>query len=101
MNSDWVNVETVDKVVDDLIENLGAEDKHYLMSMKEKDLISLHFTFGMGIRNHYGLWMDNDLLKADCKKALEEKGHPEPDHPDSMSTIIIERLYNKLKGKET
>lgn len=101
MNADWEGMESIEDVVQQIIEDISKEDRSYLSRLKgmaEKDLISLHFTLGMGIRNHFGLWTDNDLLKAECAKLLTEEGHEEPNHPDSMSSLIIRRLHANLNS---
>ena len=78
---------TVEEAVERLIEELPEESKEQLRRMEKDDLIRTHFALGMWIRNHYGLWHGNTTLKEDAGA----------DHADSVSMIIIERLWERLR----
>jgi hypothetical protein len=46
--------ETVDEAVDRLVSEMSLRDRTTLLKMAEDDLVSLHFTVGMWIRNNCG-----------------------------------------------
>ena len=50
-----------------------------------------HFGFGMYLRNYWGLWGNNDLVKFFNKFEIF--------HPDDMSGIILECFHQKVKNK--
>jgi len=56
--------------------------------MRKEELISLHFTLGLDIRNRDGLWSGNESL------VLSACGTP--CHPDDASMRIIEALWRQL-----
>ncbi len=62
----------------------------YIKKMKSDDLISLHMSLGLWIRNEFGLWNDEcpwtNGGQADDKK-----------HPDNYSFKIIEQIWDKLQ----
>ncbi len=53
---------TIDKAMDRLLHELPDEDKERLRALSASDLIDLHFSLGMYIRNAFGLWQGNDSL---------------------------------------
>jgi hypothetical protein len=52
---------TVDEAVHDLVSTLSTVDKLKIQRTAKENLISLHFSLGLKIRNEYGLWRGNDL----------------------------------------
>lgn len=82
--------QTVQATVSDLLSRLSEADKTSLRQMKESDLALLHFGWGMGIRNHYGLWRGNRaLIKDACGEGC---------HPDDASGVIIKAVWQALQG---
>lgn len=79
--------QTVAEAVALLLAELKAEDKAHIRAMKKDDLIDLHFSLGMYIRNHLGLWQGNEALLADCGRI----------HPDDASGVILEALWAELQ----
>ena len=84
---------TVDEAVDRLIEELSLKDKTTLSNFSEDELINLHINLGAYIRNEFGLWFGNEDLMASCCKIAEM----DKIHEDTASSIIIERLWERLK----
>jgi hypothetical protein len=78
--------ETVDKAVDQLVVILDGEQKATLAAMREEDLIDLHFSLGMAIRNAFRLHEPGSQLLASCGVA----------QPDDASEVIIRELWKKL-----
>jgi hypothetical protein len=78
---------TVDETVTQLIFVLDNEHKQFIATMPESDLINLHFSLGIKIRNAFGLHnQDSPLLKS--------LGYFV--HPDDVSMVIINALWKKL-----
>ena len=62
--------ETVDEAVDRLMMILDGEQKIAIAVMQEEDLIDLHFSLGMAIRNAFGLHEPRSKLLASCRRAM-------------------------------
>ncbi len=78
--------ETVEEAVDRLMIILDGEQKIAIASMQENDLIDLHFTLGMAIRNGFGLHNADNKLIASVNKC----------HPDDACEMIVKALWHKL-----
>ena len=81
--------ETVDEAVDRLMMVLDDEQKIDIATLQEYDLIYLHFTLGLAIRNAFGLHNADSKLLASCNTAI---------HPDDVSGLIIKALWEQLSG---
>ena len=79
--------ETVDEAVDRLMIVLDDEQKIDIATLQEDDLIYLHFSLGIAIRNAFGLHHANSKLLASCNSAI---------HPDDVSEVIIKALWEQL-----
>lgn len=77
---------TVCEAVARLLSILNDEDKTAIASMREEDLIDLHFGLGAEIRNAFGLHDKNSRLLADCGAV----------HPDDASDVIINKIWERL-----
>ena len=64
---------TVDDAVKRLIANMPLKFKVDLSKMDEGELINLHFTFGVFIRNQFGLWNENVDLLNDCRRIIRDR----------------------------
>lgn len=84
--------ETVSEAVDRLVLELPQIDKVRISSMDEHELIDLHFSLGMGIRNDFGLWAGNKKLMESCREISGD----EKLHIDDASLVIIRELWDKL-----
>jgi hypothetical protein len=80
--------ETLDEAVERLIFILEDEHKAALAIMQEKDLIDLHFSLGMAIRNAFDLHVPWSKLLASCGVA----------YPDDTSGVIIQGLWFRLNN---
>jgi hypothetical protein len=58
---------------------LDGEQKITIATMQEEDLIALHFSLGMAIRNAFGLHKSDSKLLMSCGVI----------HPDDASGVII------------
>jgi len=84
---------TVDEAIERLISEMPLKVKVILANMKEVDLISLHPTLGLYIRDKFGLWSGNEELMESCGSLMGEKKINE----DSASQFIIRKLWEKLR----
>jgi len=80
--------ETIAEAVGRLMLILDGEQKIAIASMQEDDLIDLHFSLGMLIRNGFSLHQPGSKLLADCEVI----------HPDDASGVIVKALWDKLVG---
>ena len=78
--------ETVTDAVEFLLSVLNNEQKSNIAAMKEDDLIDLHFSLGLAIRNAFRLHDLGSKLIADCDVV----------HPDDASGVIIKELWSRL-----
>ncbi|MDB5330944.1 MAG: hypothetical protein JWP03_2095 [Phycisphaerales bacterium] len=81
---------TVSEAVDRLLLSLSEEDKALIRGTEKVDLIRFHRSWGMGIRNGFGLWGTNKTLIS----ALP----PESRWADDSSMFIIEQVWERLRG---
>lgn len=75
--------ETVDEAVDRLMIVLDDEQKIAIATLQEADLINLHFSLSIAIRNAFGLHNADSKLLASCNNAT---------HPDDASGVIVKAL---------
>jgi hypothetical protein len=72
---------------------MGPEAVQRLRSLAKDELIELHFSLGLNIRNSFGLWGGNQALLDSCAKAAGA-----PPEPDSVSMMIITRAWEMVHG---
>ena len=80
--------ETVDEAVERLMSVLEDEHKAVLAFVQEEDLIDLHFSLGLAIRNAFDLHVPWSNLLASCAVV----------HPDDASGLIIQALWRRLRA---
>jgi len=78
---------TVDDAVTKILAEMSEADKAAIRAKKKDELIEYHMSWGLGIRNYYGLWNGNYSLLADCHT----------DVPDGAAMVIIEAAWQKLQ----
>jgi hypothetical protein len=61
--------------------------------MDEGELVNLHFTFGVFIRNQLELWNENTDLSNDCRKLSGIDFL----NADDATAFIIRELWNRLR----
>jgi hypothetical protein len=79
--------ESLDEAIDRLMSILSADEKATIAAMREKDLIDLHFSLGMAIRNAFELHAPDSKLKASLGQLIQA---------DDVSAEIIRKLWLKL-----
>ncbi|WP_431065683.1 DUF6794 domain-containing protein [Methylotuvimicrobium sp.] len=67
---------------------LSGEEKLMIALMPEDDLIDLHFSLGLAIRNAFGLHEPGSKLLASCGTS----------HPNDASGVIISALWRALQA---
>jgi hypothetical protein len=77
---------TITETVDRLLTVLDDEHKVAIAAMPQEELINLHFSLGMAIRNAFGFWDSQSPLLNSCK----------PSHPEDISDQIIHELWQRL-----
>ena len=85
--------QTVVEAVDRLISELPRKDKTKIANMDEEDLIVLHFSLGMYIRDKFGLWSGNGKLMESCCHVSGDDNL----HEDDASSVIIKELRKELR----
>ena len=81
---------TLEDALDRILRGLSDEDRAWVASTSESDLILFHHGWGTGIRNSFGLCGRNTALLSDCGSADM--------HADDASGVIIQAVWNKLHG---
>jgi len=81
---------TLEEVLKEIMDTLPLPERINLKKTRWDNLILLHHTFGMQIRNHFLLWDGNTNLAKDM-------GLKEGAHADEVSQKIIEELWKKLQ----
>ncbi|MEM9158615.1 MAG: DUF6794 domain-containing protein [Verrucomicrobiota bacterium] len=84
--------ESLEEATDLLVSEMSEEDKIYVVTRKEDDLIQFHMGWGMGIRNRFGLWAGNKKLLASCGSRWM--------HPDGASGVIIHSVWERLRDEQ-
>ncbi len=80
---------TITETVDRLLTVLDDEHKVAIAAMPQEELINLHFSLGMAIRNAFGFWDSKSPLLNSCM----------PMHPEDISDQIIHELWQRLNRK--
>ena len=84
--------ETVNKAVERLISELPLKDKTAIANMDEDDLINLHSSLGLSIRNTF-LYPRNEQLLESCRFLSQDKYL----HWDQAPSVIIKELWKRLR----
>ena len=79
---------TVSSAVRRIELELKQEDRDWILhNSKDAVGVSLHMSLGRHVRNDFGLWGRNWILRAAC-------GHS---HPDEWSAVILEALWHSIR----
>jgi len=102
-----VRPKTLDEAVKWLLDNLSPADLDNFRNEEFSNLIRYHHGFGRHLRNHFGMWTDEqaDFVEEVCSHAPRERVYPEDKnlvqgpHPDDASQTIIETLWTVLQAR--
>jgi hypothetical protein len=68
---------------------LSAKDLDWLLRNPQKQAVAiLYRPFGMGVRNQFGLWSDNQQLRDSCGE----------NNPEGCSVVIFNRLWESVRS---
>lgn len=84
---------TCEEAVAWIVRDLDTESKELVRNTSREDLIRFHHGWGTSIRNSFGLWQGNRALFDSCMEGAQG----EEFHPDTVSMIIIERVWEALQ----
>src|SRR3954453_13173309 len=92
----WVPVEqrplpaewpkTMAEAVERIVSGLDPRSRKALKRTTREDLVKLHLSWGMAIRNQFGLWAGNGALLRDCRTT----------EPDDCSMAIMELVWDRV-----
>ena len=86
------DVQTIDNYADRALEMLNELQRNELKSCSENKLMRFNFSLGISIRKRFNLWnSSNDLIKSLRANCI---------HPEEASSMIIYRMWEKLKEKD-
>ena len=85
--------ETVDEAVELLMSVMNLRDLNKLTQMEEDDLVTLHFSLGMWVRNNF-VYPRNDRLLESCREVSKDKYL----HWAQMHMVIVKELWKRLQG---
>ncbi len=71
-------------------QEMPKTEQEKLLAIKPQEFWRLHFGLGMGVRNTFDLWGDNQFTEFFRKNGV--------DHPDSMSLPFIGGFVEYLRG---
>jgi len=74
------------------MKEMSLRDLNTLAQMPEDDLVYLHFTVGMWIRNNF-IYPRNDKLMQSCREVSGDKYL----HWAQMHMVILHELWKKLQ----
>ena len=84
-----------DQIADDIFKNLSEEDRLNVMAIDDRDdMGQFHHTTGRWIRNEYKLW--DRPWTPDIKNGIDFS----QDHPDAISTRIMEKVWDRVHAHE-
>jgi hypothetical protein len=94
---------SVEEAVERLLAEVAPASLDAVRAMDRDDLVSLHFTLGLGVRNAFGLWRGNRALLDSCAAyaASHDLRSFWTGHPDDASSIILEALWLRLQEPDT
>jgi len=84
--------ETVGEAVEKLVAEFPLKDRTMIANMDEADLVDLHFSLGLSIRNKF-LYPRNEKLLESCRFVSKDKYM----HWDQASSVIIKELWKRLR----
>ncbi|HWO08242.1 MAG TPA: DUF6794 domain-containing protein, partial [Polyangiaceae bacterium] len=86
---------TCDEAAALAVSKMGPELEQRVRSLEKDQLIILHDSWGMGIRNEFGLWEGNKALLASCSTGSADV----PPEPDPVARVIMSRAWEMLHGE--
>lgn len=92
-NGGWKNIPkeqflSVKEIAQHQLERFSVEQRIEFHDIPKEELGMLHFSYGMWLRNTYGLWHPNNpfVVKDDLGDG----------HPDGLSMLVIKEMHQML-----
>jgi hypothetical protein len=85
--------QTVDEAATDIIDEMSLRDRSILGNLSKEDLVPLHRTLGMYIKQQMEVWSVNEALKDSCSQFCKKESLDESNH----AMAIILKIWHKLK----
>ncbi|WMW79319.1 DUF6794 domain-containing protein [Undibacterium cyanobacteriorum] len=82
------------EVIEKIARKLDEKSRETLRKTKKEGLALFHFSWGMGIRNSFGLWKDQSPVRLSCAERVGQKDI----HPDNASGIIMEEVWKLVNS---
>lgn len=96
---------TKEQIVRREVSLLKTEDIQFLQQIEQNKLASLHFSWGMYIRNEYSLWdPQNPITKkwsSGQEVIIDQDVDVSPLHPDQVSYSIMEDVWRIVNHATT
>jgi hypothetical protein len=90
------DLNTYEGVVADVVANLDGESLALLRRTAKADLIQFHHGWGTVIRNQYGFWSNEALIRSCARHAGRDGGM----HPDDASMVVIEGVWAVVRSRK-
>lgn len=92
VNEEWDNIPaeqflSVKEIADHQLAELKSDDLKFFREVEEKELITLHHSYGRWVRNSYALWHPNNpfVIPDDLDDG----------HPDGLSMLVIKEIHKR------
>jgi uncharacterized protein DUF6794 len=93
-----------EEIVKDCVARLEVEDVEMLLTIPESEMGKYHHSYGMYVRNHYGLWHSDNPLTKVWFDACDNKDVTyilngvdcHPNHPDNLSGEILKMIWREV-----
>jgi len=90
------DLNTYEGVVADIVADLDDESLALLRRMPKADLIQYFHGWGTGIRNHYGFWSNDALVRSCARRAGRDGGM----HPEDASMVVMEGVWTVVRSRK-
>jgi hypothetical protein len=93
-----------EEIVKQFMEGMTEEEKETIRALDINEMGKFHFSVGMYIRNHYGLWEKENPLTQLWFEAQENHDityilsgvDTHPNHPDNVSGEILKMVWHEV-----
>lgn len=86
--------QTIDAALNQLERSLSLKDRATIANLTADELISLHFTLGDYINNHFNLFIPDSPLLTDCRRHSSRWNLV----PEDAAAVIIRALWERLRA---
>jgi len=90
-----------DMIVDDVMGYLEPHEIQWFEQASLEDLYSLHHTYGMDIRNTYGMWDVANPYTSVVSPTIDQGIITDASFPDNISFRIIQKICATVKANQS